>query len=620
MADPIKLAFKPGIYRETTEYTASGGYVDGNLVRFVKGFPQSMGGWRRLTTTQAKGTPRGLFPFVMLDGTQLYTVGTEEKYYLLNGSEYVDITPLRLTATLGAAPLTTTAGSASVLVAHTAHGASVGDYVTITNALAVGGLLLDGEYQVAAVVDANSYRVNAATLAVSSASGGGSSISAAYQIPVGLNTTTIGVGWGTGPFGLGTYGTPRTSATLGQLRLWSQDKFGEDVVACYRDGSIYYYDVSLGLSLRMTALEDMAGANQVPVVARQVMLSDSDRTMIAFGVNLPGESVQDPLLIRWCDREDITEWETTTITTAGKLRVDSGSQIVTAVKLGGEIMVFTDASLHSMRYTGAPYFFGQVKVAENVHIIGPNAAVANGADLYYMGLGKFHVYNGTVNDLDCDVEGYIYEILNAEEAERIWCGFNSLFGEVIWLLPVNGSIELNFYVSYHTVDKTWTYGAYGATGRTSWLDIKFEQYPLATAEDGHVYMHEVGDTDGSTTPVSRLDSWVEAAPVEIGVGDDFMLTSRIIPDIDFNGSSGIEPGVILTFEMVDAPGLAPRSTVRSTSSKKVTSSFPVGQHTAKKDFRIRGRSLKYRIAASDAVGTAWRQGTYRLYAMPDGKR
>lgn len=625
MADPIKLVFKPGINREVTEYTAMGGYVDGNLVRFVKGFPQSIGGWRRLTTEPSIGTPRGLFPLVTLDGQRLYGMGTTDKYYIINGTELNDVTPLRASVTLGLDPFTTTLGSNIVTVEHVAHGALVGDYVTFSGATDTGGLLaaaLNTEFTVASVVDADNYTiVVAGDAATSGASGGGSVVLAEYQIPIGINSTVLGFGWGTGPFGEGAFGEPSEPEITGQLRLWSQDKFGEDLVANIRDGAIYYFDNPADVAERMVALSTLTGANQVPVICRQIILSDNDRHLIALGCNGYSDSVLDPLLIRWCDRENAPEWGVSTTTTAGSLRVDTGSEIVCGVKLAGAIIVFTDASLHTLRYTGSPFAFGQVKEADNVHIIGPNAAVAIGSDLYFMGISKFHLFNGAVSEIPCDVEGYVFDRINFDERSKIVVGYNSLYGEITWHLPVDGSSEVNFYVIYNILDGTWAYGRYGALGRTGWLDVLYEKYPLATAPDGYVYLHDIGATDGSVEPPGIIDSWVQAAPLEIGAGDDFMHVSKMIPDVDFDGSSASAPEVTITLDMRDAPGVAPRQSAQTRSIKAVNrlSSSPVQTHTAEIQPRIRGRSMIYKIASA-AIGTLWRQGTHRLYAHPDGKR
>lgn len=619
MVDPIKLIYKPGIQREVTEYSAMGCYVDGNLARFYKGFPQSVGGWRRLTTEPFVGEARGLFPFVPLDGARLYAMGTSDKYYTVIGTELIDITPLRDTETL-TNPFTTIDGSTTVTVADVDHQGQVGDFVSFSDATNVGGVTIDGEYRIASLVSDDAYTIVIATPATSGATGGGT-VTAAYQIPIGINATSSGLGWGTGPYGEGGWGEPSPGSNTARLRLWSQDKFGEDLVVCLRDGPLFYYDVSLGLQYRMVELSTMAGANQVPTIARQVLLSDNDRHIIAFGCNGYTDSVQDRLLVRWCNREQVTEWAVSTTTTAASLRVDAGSEIVCAIKVADSIMIFTDVSLHSMRYVGSSFIFGQVKVADEIHIMGPNAAFVVGADLYFMGTSKFFIYNGVVTELPCDVEAYIFEIFNFDEREKVWCDFNSLYGEVTWLLPVNGSTEPNFYVTYNIAEQVWTYGVFGAVARTSWLDVFFEQYPMATATDGYIYLHDIGSTDGTVSPPIGLDSWIEAAPIEIGSGDDFMICDRIIPDVDFNGSSATTPAVTITLTMVDAPGLAPRATTRSLTTKTIakTSSFPVEQHTAQKDLRLRGRSMKYKIAAAVA-GTQWRQGTHRLYIHPDGKR
>jgi len=351
------------------------------------------------------------------------------------------------------------------------------------------------------------------------------------------------------------------------------------------------------------------------------MVASESRHIIAFGTNNAADSVLDYLLVRWCDRENAAVWNVSTTTTAGSLRLDAGSRFMTALKMGSEIIIFTDLSLHTMRFVGTPYFFGQVKVADEVNLMGPGAAIVVGTDLLWMGISKFYLYNGQVQELNCDVETRVFENLNFEEREKVEVGFNSVFGEIIWLYPSGVSTEANAYVIYNIVDKTWATGTFGAVGRTAWLDVRFESTPIAAATDGYIYLHEVGATDGTTSPPSKLDDWIVAAPMEIGSGDDYMHVSRIIPDVEFTGSTASAPAVEIRLDMVDAPGAAPRASRKSRGNTRTNrlATFPVATHTIKKDVKLRGRSLKYRIA-SLVAGTKWRQGTHRVYVQPDGKR
>lgn len=627
MAEPLKLTFRPGVNRETTDYGNTGGWYDINLVRWVSQTPQSMGGWQAFTSSAAEGTFRSLFPWSTLNGTRFYGAGTNLKYYLVYGNSLVDITPIRKTTNpMANNPFATSIGTTTVTVTDVANGSVVGDFVTFSGASGpFGGVPasdINQEHQITQIIDADTYTITVATTASSSTSGGGAAVVAEYQLNVGLNTSALGNGWGTGGWGVYGWGegSPDFVAT-DQLRLWTEDNFGEDLLFNPRNGGIYYKDMSGAVSDRAVNLTSVTGASDVPTIARQVLVSDNDRHVVVFGTNTIGTSTQDPLLIRWSDTENLAQWTPDTTNTAGSLTINAGSQFLKAVETTTETLVFTDISLHSFRFIGPPYTFGQTRIATNIQLIGPNAVTTTGAITAWMATGPvFQVYDGVVRDLVCPIRSYIASILNASQSEKIYAGVNRQFHEFIWLMPVNGSDENNFYVICNFEDPAnpiWYYGSYNGVGRTTWLDAWFETTPLAASPDGYIYSHDLGSTDQSVTPAVALDSYLRSSVFELGSGENFMYVSRTIPDVDFTGSTAVTPTVTLTFRKRDYPGSAFQDGPDNTVALTVTG--PPAQYTPKIDRRFRARSVEFGIETTTA-GTLWQLGVPRIYANPDGQR
>lgn len=627
MVDPIKIQFRPGINRETTDYGNTGGWYDCNLARVRTGTWSSMGGWQPFTSEPVLGTMRSLFPWSTLDGARYYATGTNWKYYIVRGNEPVDVTPIRTTVTINNNPFAITSGSAIATVTDTAHGAVVNDFVTYSGATTIGAsnvtaAVLNQEYQIVSIIDADSYTITlTVTSDTTSAGGGGAAVSAAYQINIGLDTTVLGNGWGTGAWGEGGWGEGSDiNVVTDQLRLWAEDNFGEDLLFNVRDGGVYYKDMSDNIATRAVDITSLSGSSNAPTVARQVLVSNNDRHIVVFGANTLGTAVQDRLLARWADSESLIQWTPDTTNTAGSLQFDGGSEFMKAVETTTETLVFTDTTLHSFRFVGPPFTFGQTRLANNVQLIGPNAAVSTGSETYWMANGLFQMYNGVVRDMPCYIRTYVFSILNTLQTYKIVAGINRTYKEVIWLMPVNGSDENNFYVICNYEDPgnlAWYYGSFNDVGRTTWIDAWFETTPLAGSTDGYIYAHETGATDQSVEPAVMLDSWLESSVFELGNGENFMLVSRTIPDVSFDGSTAAAPGVNLTFQKRDYPGSA---TVAGPDDAVVlTVAGPPEQYTGKVDKRFRARSTKFGVEAT-VTGTLWQLGVPRLYAAPDGQR
>ena len=616
-----KLVFRPGINRETTAYANEGGWWDSNLVRFRAGKPESIGGWTRYTRTQMLGTGRSLLTWTALDGTIYSGMGTNLKYYVIRGGGLNDITPIRETTTAGAVTFAATNGSAVITVTDTSNGVYLNDFVTFSGAVSLGGnitaTILNAEHQVTQVVNTNTYRITVSVTANASDSGnGGASVIGAYQINTGLDTSVFGTGWGTGVWSRGTWGSGSTTTVPGaQLRIWSQDNYGEDLLICVQDGGIYYWEKSGGLAARAVALEDLAGAQAAPTVAKTVIVSERDRHVIAFGCDpeaTPG--VQDPLVIRFSDQENPAEWRALPTTTAGELRIGTGSEIIGAIQTKQQIVVFTDVSVHAMQYIGDPFTFGLQEVSSSVSIISPNAMAAVGDTVFWMGKNDFYAYDGAVVQIPCDVKEYVFSGLNIQQQLKVYAGHSSSFSEVWWFYPSSNSQENDSYVVYNYEQKLWYYGT---MARTAWQDRNVLSFPTAVSPDGYVYYHENGLNDGSVNPPVALTPYIESSVIDMGDGDQFMFATRIIPDLTFRNSTNVAPTATMTLKARNFPGGAYFASDADPVTK--TASLPVEQFTNELYVRLRGRSMSIKIE-SNQTDTAWRLGDPRLDLRTDGRK
>ena len=528
---------------------------------------------------------------------------------------------------------------ATIIVTDPDHGALENDFVTYSGAATLGGVItadvLNQEYEVTYVINSSSYQIEARTVstinsitttsginqtyvfATSADSGnGGSSVIGAYQINTGLDTTIVGTGWGAGTWSRGAWGSGASLATSGQtLRIWSHDNFGEDLIINVRDGDIFYWDKTNGLANRAVELASLAGASSAPTIAKQVMVSDRDRHVIAFGCDSELEpGVQDPLLIRFSDQENITQWQSRVDNTAGDLRIGSGSKIITAVETRQQILVFTDVSLHAMQFLGPPFTFGINAISENITIASPLAAIAVEDNVYWMGAEEFYAYGGAVQRIPCSVRDYVFTNINNDQLEKVTAGLNTAFSEVTWFYPSANSSENDSYVTYNYDQKIWYYGL---MSRTCWLDRGVNNDPLAASSDHYLYFQEIGFDDGSTSPATGITSYIESSQMDLGEGDQFAFMRRLIPDLTFRDSTSPSPQATMTLKVRNFPG----GNYLSSDSRSVvkTASIPVEQFTEQVFVRLRGRSFAFRIESED-TGVGWRLGSPRVDVRPDGRR
>jgi hypothetical protein len=611
-----KVKFAPGVNKEGTDYTADQGWVDSDKIRFRQGNPEKIGGWQKYLLDSFEGVCRSLHAWSTLSSVKHIGVGTNLKFYITEGNSYKDVTPLRATTSAGDVTFAASNGSSTLTVTDSGHGAVVNDFVTFSGAASLGGLIiasaLNQEYQIASVSDGNTYTVTAKdtsgdtlTANASDSGNGGGSVVGAYQINTGLNASIASQGWGADGWGFGGFGSSTAISSGNQLRLFSQDNFGEDLIFNVRGGGIFYSDVSAGLSNRAVNITALSGASDAPTVALQVMVSDTDQHVIAFGCNAIGSSTIDPLFVRFSTQESARDWTPTATNTAGGIRINSGSLIVGAVQSRQEILVFTDRSVHSMRFVGGAFVFELSLISTDVSMISPNAAIDVGGQVYFMDEGGFYVYNGSVQTLPCSVKNHVFSNLNKSQSYKVFAAENSAYSEVTWFYPVGtGNTEITNYVTYDYAENLWSIGT---LERGAWNDYGTGTAPLAasvitSSNANYLYEHETGhDDDGSA-----MTAFIESGDLEINDGESFMFVNRIIPDFTF---SGADPEVNLTLKGRNYP-------LQSTTT---LSSATVNQSTTESHVRARARHPVLRIESS-GTGYGWRLGTLRFQIRQDGRR
>lgn len=632
-----KLQFKPGINKEVTSYSNEGGWNDCDKVRFRAGYPEKIGGWVKLGSSSFLGTCRALHPWQTLSLEKYIGVGTNQKYYVEEGRAYYDITPLRSTTGAGDVTFAASNGSSTITVTDTAHGANEGDFVTFSGATTLGGNItadvLNQEYRINEVTGTNTYTILAREVASvssitvdgtytptqvtansSDTANGGSSVIGKYQLNLGLDSQVGGNGWGAGTWGRGTWDSAADVGTDGILRVWTHDNFGEDLLINVREGGIFYWDSSGGVTTRAVELNTLANSNLAPTIAKQIMVSDRDRHVLAFGCD-PESNIgtQDPLLIRFSSQESLTDWQTTATNTAGELKLGSGSEIVVAIETRQQILVFTDTSLYTLQFLGPPITFGVQIISENLSIRGSKAAIAVEDTVFWMGLTEFYIYTGTVQKLPCSVKDHVFSDFNQQQAEKVVASVNSAFSEVWWFYPSASSSELDKYVIFNYEQKIWYVGN---LTRTAWMDRGVNELPIAANTDGYLYEHEIGSDDGTTTPATAISAHIESSQIDIGDGDKFSFITRVIPDITFR-SSATDSTASFVVKARNSPG----GNYLQTETKDIvkTASVPIEQFTEDARIRLRGRSFALRIESSD-TGVEWRLGSPRLDIRPDGRR
>jgi len=626
-----KLNFKPGINKEETDYSNEGGWVDGDKIRFRKGRVEKIGGWEKLTSSNTVGSARALHSWISLGGRKYLGVGTTNKYYIEEGGTYNDVTPIRTTTT-NAATFAATNGSSTITVTDSSHGAVSGDFVTFSSAVSLGGTViaavLNQEYQISLVTGTNTYEITAkdtdgdTVTANSSDSGnGGSATDAAYQINSGLDVYVQSTGWGVGTWGAGSWGAATTLSDTNNLRLWTHDNYGENLMLNPRNGGIYRWEENNGLSTRALELSSISGANKVPTKALQIITSETDRHLIVLGADPLSSGSRtgtiDPMLVAFSDQENELEFEPKSTNTAGSLRLSSGSTIVGGLKARQEILIWTDTSLYSMNFIGPPLTFAINLINEGAGLIGPKAATNSPQGVFFMSKKGFYYYNGSVRKLPCSVQDYVFSDLDESQAYKCFAGLNEEFSEVWFFYPSveDNETEISRYVIYNYEENSWSIGK---LERYSWLAAGVLDKPLAAGEASstkYIYEHEKGFNNDE----SAMDGvFIESADIDIGDGENFVFLKKILPDLLFVNDPGTSQDPCINV-LVKRRDFANQSlSTDSTTQIKSDSTYA--------SLRSRARQFILRFESDDDASEVnrknykWRLGNTRVEIQPSGRR
>lgn len=697
-----KLQFRPGLNREGTDYSNEGGWYDGDKIRFRSGFPEKIGGWTQVSNNQYDGVCRSLWVWADADagaGATYIGVGTNTKYYIYFGGNYNDITPISHTSTL-TNPFATTNTLSTVTVTDAGYSPSVGDFVNFSGATAVGGLTIDGNYKVLTVPSSTTYTIDAGAPASSTTTGGGT-VTAEYEYPVGLNVYTIGTGWGAGPYSRGTWGSAYSTGIGTQLRLWSNDNYGSDLILAPRGGPIFYWADLSGVTTRAKYLKNIANATTavvdaatfgsgvtsitvsgsnapniypymyitgsgipantqvastyitgsttvpitqtttgissgnysfsyagayVPTSTYQVITSAIQEFVICFGSNPyePGNASTtfNPMLVRWSDQANAYQWIPQITNQSGEYLLTNGSYIMGARATRQEILVWTDSCLYSMQYLGAPYVWGFQVLMDNISVISPNAMITINNVTYWMGKDRFYMYSGRVEVLPCALRQYIFEDINQDQAYQVFAGANAAYNEVWWYYVSQSSDDtvVDKYIIYNYLDRVWYYGN---LNRSAWLQSGTQPYPIAADYNGRLLYHENGNDDQSTSATLPITAYVQSSDFDIGDGHNFGFVWRILPDVNFNGSSTNKPSVTMTVKPRQNSGtpygVSDNPQVQSTQNYTKIPQYTIQQFDGQVYTRLRGRQMSFRIE-STGVGVAWQLGSPRIDIRPDGRR
>jgi len=520
----------------------------------------------------------------------------------------------------------TTNGSTTVTVSDNESGAAVGDYVVFDEVSGLTGTNVatyirnNGDpHRITKLNGTASYDIVLSTAADGNNTTAGQA-SAFYYLESGIEQAVLGPGWGAGTWSRSSWGSEINQVAGQTIRLWSVDSFGEDLLVNLYDGGLYYW-YGNNTAERLQPLQSLGGlgptdAAAVPTVSRFVLVSDVDRHVLCFGCNPYGSTEQDRLQIRWSDRENPFLWTPTSTNTSGDLRISQGVEITAVTQTRKEILVWTDRSLHTIQYTGQPFYFGQALIADNVRIAGANAVYSVNDTVYWMGTENFYMYNGRVQVLPCTVRSFVFDDLNKEQIQKIYAGALTTNHEIWWFYPSQGETENNRYVVYNYLENVWYVGS---MGRTAFLDASstVRIYPQGVGADNYLYSHERGLNDGSTDPASPLNAFIESSDFDIGEGDRFMLTQRLIPDLTFAGSTDENPSATFKLKARNFPGVSYSEEVSGNATRSAES--PVEQFTDQIFLRTRGRAAAVRIESND-LGVQWKLGAPRLEMKPDGRR
>lgn len=608
-----KVVLRPGVDRQASQTAGEGGWWDSNRVRFRGGMPEKIGGWQRLVSTVLEGRVRAIMAWQLLIGDVLAAIGSNVRLYVYKGGTVTDITPVDrieeivdgISTVLDSREVTFEFGSA--------HGAIEGDILTLDtisgtsrtpSGITVGGVSFSGDYSVLTVVSSTILTIQVEAAATATVAGGGGTADVTFFLPTGPESETAGLGYGAGAYGIGGYGEPAAvAATTLAVRFWALDAWGEILLANPSQAGLYFWEASsTGLITdRAELVLNGTASDGPPLRIGSMLVAMPQRQVVLLGCSdLNSAANFDPLLVRWSDIEDFTQYRAASTNSAGSVRLQGGTEILAGFNSQLQTLIWTDTLLYGMRFIGQPYIYRFDVLGRACGIIGPKAFAEVSGAVYWMSENGFFVFRGGAPEqLPCSVWDDVFLNLNREQAIKVVAGANSLFGEVLWFYPSAGSIECDRYVAFNTLERVW-YG--GALPRTAWLDRGVFPAPMAADPGtGRIYEHEQGvDADGEV-----MGEWIESGWFDVGDGEQMMFVDRLLPD--WRRLAG---QVRLTVSFTDYPGRTPR----------VRGPFPVVAETEQVAVRVRARQVALRIDGDTQLGGNWRFGALRADTQADGRR
>lgn len=606
------LVFQPGVVTVLTDRDARGRWKDSNRVRWHKSLAEKLGGWVRQTLTGANsgiyiGIARALHDWSSLDTQQWIGVGTNCKLYLINNGTLFDVTPLRKSSnTINS--LSVSLGSATITVVDPDHRADVGDHVIITASAPLGGFAVSGTYDIDSIIDPDTYTVTF-TSNFSNTETGGGSVTVEYDISCGLEQNGELLGYGTGEYGVGTYGTPRPvgSGVPARMRIWSLDSWGEDLVASPSDGELYWWDKTTGPNSRAVLIAN------APTGIQRILVNPENRFLIALGCSgLDG--VFDPMRVRWCSQEDFNTWIPTLENTAGGKRLDYGSRLITGVRTSTQILVWSDTQLYSMQFVGAPLVFGFLEKGA-CKIVGPNAAIDVNGVVYFFGFDDFFVYDGTLRVIPCDVHTRVFGDegrntpgdFDRTQAEAVYCASYMAKNEVTWFYPSTAGGMRYVTLNYSAENPCWYYGQ---MERTAYHDVSeaitgYKTNPYGV-NGGYLYKHEVGtdEVEGATTTPQAW--YLESYDNNVGGSDAIVLVNFIVPN--FARLSG-------SMRMTLKKKSKPRQ-----PTYQIRGPYLIEEDTVESSVRCKASQIALRLESNGETGEDFRMGIFQINATPYGGR
>ena len=639
-----KIPFNPGFNKQITDTQAENVWVDGDNVRFRYGMPEKIGGWQELVDKTLIGVARAQHVFADLDGRKYAAIGTNRCLYIYYDGDFYDITPIDPDRQSTGANITTTNGSTTVTITTSgAHDIEVGDIVTFENAGSFTGGQTDYTatdfddvlYEVKSVPSAITFTIQMASAETGTGATNDGTLDPLPYIRIGDIFQNPAFGWGIGKWGTGTWGTPRTATDVFlDPGVWSLDNFGQNLIATVHNGRTFQWlpiqaSGTGALTTRATSV-----ANN-PTKSVMTIVSDQDRHLFHLGTEttIGDTTTQDKMFIRFSNQEDRTDYQPTSVNTAGTFQLDSGTEIRGAVQGKDYTFVGTDTSAYIMQFVGPPFTFSIRQVGSNCGVIGQNSMVFVDTAVYWMSdEGGFFIFDGAVKRMPCPVEDFVFKTtgtnpgVNFNAGQQVYSAHNSLFNEILWFYPDASSNFVNRIVVYNYLEGTWVTGT---LARSSYADqavfdrpyaTKFTQnsapsFPTvngisSTQGKSNYYEHEVGVNEVDATGAkTAIEAYIQSGDFDLdtgGEGEFFIKIRRFVPDFKV-----LQGNAKVTMQLRDYPS--------NTQTGSPLGPFTINSSTTKVDTRARARLAALKIE-NDSTDENWRLGLFRFDFQPDGRR